>query len=208
MLHNHISSTKVFSISRFNKKFDQDYRLTVVVYGCLESENKRNLKLHNLVVGVYFKGERVGSSGYRPNKLINVSKKTKELEHDIVIELKNKAIQDAYRTILSRGQTFKATILYWCESRSNGMAVIKELDNQAIEIHGCNAINALTGYDETCCIQMGKNEEFECSLADMGTHLTIHNFKGKFDYEKSKKLNHSSLAFKKQNGKFINGLFS
>lgn len=205
MLHNSISHTKVFSIDRFNKSFETAYRFTIVVYGCVESENTRNLKLHNLVVAVYCRGERVGSAGYRPSKVITVSKKSLQLASDVVTRLKNDAIQDAYRTVLSRGQVFNATVLWF---RFDGQGYVDVHGVGHVLIHGCNAFNALTWYDETSCISLEKGQVISCSLADMGTHLTVINYTGNFDQEQSDKLDHSKLAFKKKNGKIVSGLFA
>lgn len=202
----HISKTKVFSIDRFTKSFETSYRFTVVIYGCIESENTRNYKMHNLVAAVYCRGERVGSSGYRPSKSIIVSKKTLKLDQTIVDRIIKDGIQDAYRHVLSRGQLFNATVLWWNEHKSSGMAQVHGVG--PVKIYGCNAYNALTYYDETSCISLNKDDNISCSLADMGSHVTITNYTGIFDQEKSDKLDRSKLAFKKKNGKLVSGLFA
>lgn len=205
-MHNSISKTKVFSLERFTKTFETDYRFTVVVYGCVESENNRNLKMRNLVAAVYCRGERVGSSGYRPSKLISVPKKSLSLDQTVVSGLIKDAIQDAYRSVLSQKQVFNATIIYWNEHKSSGMAQVHGVGT--VEIHGCNAFNALTCYDETSCISMTKGENFSCTLSYMGRYLTISNYTGTFDQAKSDTLNHDKLAFKKKNGQLVSGLFA
>lgn len=197
---------KVFSVTKSYFELDQRTDVTTVVWGIVESENTRNFKLLNLVAYVYSKGKVIGMGAYRPQKLINVSKKTRAIDPKILDEIVQKAKQNACKHLLTRGQVFNATILYWDNSEGQGMADVEGVGT--VSIYGCNAVNSLTGYCETACITMTKGQAFTCKLADMGTHVTCSEFMGTFDQARSDELDHSKLAFLRKDNKLVKGLFA
>lgn len=202
-----MNKTKIIRISRKTYTFETDYRFTIVEFIRVNSETKTTYKTDNYCVYVYSRGQCVGTAGYRPSNDFNVFKKSlimKVPEH-IQDNTIGRALRDAQIHVLSRGQVFNATIVWWNENEGSGMADVAGVG--FVDIHGCNALNALTCYSDTACINMTTGEMFSCQLADMGTHLTCINFTGTFDQAKSDSLDHSKLAFRKQNGKIVSGLF-
>jgi hypothetical protein len=202
------SKNKVLSVTRQTYTAETDYRFTIVEFIRYESETKTTYKAWNYCVFVYSRGELVGMSGYRPRDIFSVFKKSLSIkvEEHRLSKVRTEAIQKAMRHVLTQGQVFNATINYWDKNSNEGLATVHGVGQ--IPIYGCNAYNALTCYSETSCIQMDKGQAFSCQLADMGTHLTVTKYTGNFDQAASDKLDHSKLAFRKQNGKIVSGLFS
>lgn len=194
---------KVFSINRFTKTFETDYRFTVVVWACVDSITKSTYKVSNLCVSVYSRGELVGHSGNRFSKSISVKKNLSNLDTNGLV---NKAIQSAYITVLSRGQVFNGTVLYFDNARSSGLVNVHGVGQ--VEINGCNAHNALTCFNETCCIELSKGQVISLRLANMGDHLTVTDYTGNFNQALSDKLDHSKLAFLRHKNKIVSGLMA
>lgn len=200
--------TKVYSVKSEVLHFETRYDFKIVTYSVIKSETDYKYNMLNVVVAVYERGELIASSAYRPLGTISVSKRTMKPgpSTNVRIEsLRNDAIQKAIRVVLSRGQRFNATVLYWDNNRSEGLVEVHGVGK--IDIYGCNAYNALTGFNETACISLSKGQVIGCKLANMGTHLTVTDYVGNFDQAKSDSLNHNVLAFKRSNGKFVSGLF-
>lgn len=196
---------RVLSITRWHTNLEKRYDFTTVVWGFQVAETKTTIKFDRLIASTYYKGVSVGHGAYMPRDVFSVFKKSKKLP-EYFNNAVNESKQDAMRHVLTKGQVFNATIRYFDNVRGEGMANVHGVGT--VSIFGCNAHNALTGYSETACITMREGETFSCTLADMGTHLTCNNYTGTFDQAHSDALDHSKLAFKRSNGKFVSGLFA
>jgi len=200
-----MSKRKVLSVTRSYAELEQRYDFVTVVWGYLVAETKTTYKFDRIIATTYNRGVAIGHSAYMPRDVFSIYKKSKALpEH--ALRCPEESVQDAIRHVATRGQLFNARIRYFDNTRGEGLAEV--FGYGLVPIYGCNAHNSLTGYAETSCITMKDGELFSCKLADMGTHVTCTDFTGTFDQERSNSLDHSKLAFKRKDGKFINGLFA
>lgn len=197
---------RVFSVENVHYNLEKRYDFKIVAWGHQVAETKTTNHFSRVGYYVYFKGELIGLSvdvaSYK-QKVFKINKK--KIPEMLTEKLKSEAVQKAIMHVITQGQQFNAKVIYWDKMRASGMVEVFGVGVMSID--GCNAYNALTAFNETCCVYLNKNEVISVELANMGTHVAPTRYTAHFDAEKSNSLDHSKLSFKKQNGKLISGLF-
>jgi hypothetical protein len=195
---------KVVGVERFHVTYDQQYDLTLEYWVSIADETSTTYAIDSFHATIYYKGAYLSSASY-------CSRKPTKLNKDLVRafidteDLPKKAMAYANTRLVTRGQKWTLKVLSWDTNRGQGYGIVEEL-GYFTDIHGCNATNALTCYDETACINLTKGDLIEIELADMGSHLTPTKFMGQFDEAKSKGLDHSKLAFLRRDDKIVSGM--
>lgn len=118
----------------------------------------------------------------------------------------NESLSDLRRTVLGSLKGVEG-IVRWFD-RLSGDGVV-EVEGVPLRVYGCNIKGAKTGFPETACMYLEPSSKVIGDLFDFHDHVSLVNIQGGvFDAEAWAKLDHSKLAFKRdENGNFINGLF-
>lgn len=209
----HKSYRKILAIeNHIMKQGELTLNVKLVLWCTIDSTTIRTIKTKHIAWTCYINGSRstLGIAARFPRKPISIKLndplnstcfKDATYSHK---SFRDNSYSDALKSHLDTIKDNKG-IVRWFDRLSGEGVVYNKTTDTTHHVYVCNLIGAKTGYPETACVYLLKGSEVTFQLNDG----FVTGIPGIFDEEAWNKLDHSKLAFKKdENGNFINGLFA